>query len=178
MQHFNEVHPHSSLGYLTPAEFAAKLRHTNASRFRNGPGAARCGGLAPRPLQHRPSRNNRKTRRRRFFQLNRGPKNQGRSMHPSAARGAVPLGRRCGLARSRRPDRRGPHRRYSWALSKGADGRLIGLATRPKPRRCSAGSRSPGSRPCQRHLATTGRCSAWRAGNSRARAPVPGAHVR
>jgi hypothetical protein len=30
-KHFNEVRPHSSLGYLTPAEFAAKLQHTNAA---------------------------------------------------------------------------------------------------------------------------------------------------
>ncbi len=25
-QHYNEVRPHSSLGYLTPAEFTAQLR--------------------------------------------------------------------------------------------------------------------------------------------------------
>jgi transposase InsO family protein len=30
-KHFNEVRPNSSLGYLTPAEFAAKLQQTNPS---------------------------------------------------------------------------------------------------------------------------------------------------
>ena len=39
-----------------------------------------CAALArPGSLQHRPSWDNRKTRRRRFFQLNRCPKNQGGS---------------------------------------------------------------------------------------------------
>ena len=50
-KHFNEVRPHSSLDYLTPAEFAAKLQHTNAApASATGRGAARCGGFAPRPV--------------------------------------------------------------------------------------------------------------------------------
>ena len=50
-RHFNEVRPHSSLGYLTPAEFAAKLQHTNAApALATGRGAARHGGFAPRPV--------------------------------------------------------------------------------------------------------------------------------
>jgi hypothetical protein len=39
-RHYNEVRPHSSLGYLTPAAFAAKLNH-----FRNGPGRCAIWGL-------------------------------------------------------------------------------------------------------------------------------------
>jgi putative transposase len=54
-KHFNEVRPHSSLGYLTPAEFAAKLRQTNAApASATGRDAARCGASRPGPLQHRP----------------------------------------------------------------------------------------------------------------------------
>lgn len=48
---YNEVRPHSSLGYLTPAEFAAKLEQTNAApASATGRDAARHGGLAPRPV--------------------------------------------------------------------------------------------------------------------------------
>ena len=50
-KHFNEVRPHSSLGYLTPAEFAAKLQQTNAApASATGRDAARHGGFAPRPV--------------------------------------------------------------------------------------------------------------------------------
>jgi putative transposase len=50
-RHYNEVRPHSSLGYLTPAEFAAKLEQTNAApASATGRDAARHGGLAPRPV--------------------------------------------------------------------------------------------------------------------------------
>ena len=50
-RHFNEVRPHSSLGYLTPAEFAAKLQRTNAApASATGRDAARLGGFAPRPV--------------------------------------------------------------------------------------------------------------------------------
>jgi len=50
-RHFNEVRPHSSLGYLTPAEFAAKLQQTNAApASATCRDAARCGGFAPRPV--------------------------------------------------------------------------------------------------------------------------------
>ena len=40
-QHFNEVRPHSSLGYLTPAEFVARLEKQDAAPPSNG--ADRCG---------------------------------------------------------------------------------------------------------------------------------------
>ncbi len=30
-RHYNEVRPHSSLGYLTPAKFAAKLKQNDAA---------------------------------------------------------------------------------------------------------------------------------------------------
>ena len=45
-RHYNEVRPHSSLGYLTPAEFAAKSpTDQRSSRFRNGPGRYATWGL-------------------------------------------------------------------------------------------------------------------------------------
>ena len=50
-KHFNEVRPHSSLGYLTPAEFVAKLKHKDAApASATGRDAARHGGFAPRPV--------------------------------------------------------------------------------------------------------------------------------
>jgi putative transposase len=52
--HYNEVRPHSSLGYLTPNEFAA--RQTNAApRQATGQGAAVYGPSRPGPL-HKPLR--------------------------------------------------------------------------------------------------------------------------
>jgi len=48
-RHFNEVRPHSSLGYLTPNEFAAL--HANAApRHATGRGATVYGASAPRPV--------------------------------------------------------------------------------------------------------------------------------
>ena len=79
-RHYNEVRPHSSLGYLTPAEFAAKLEQTNAApASATGRDAARHRGFAPRPVATPSSKGNRRSRRRRFSQVNRGPTNQGRS---------------------------------------------------------------------------------------------------
>jgi hypothetical protein len=50
-QHFNAVRPHSSLGYLTPNEFAAQL--TNAAPGKaTGRGAAVHGPSRPGPLHH------------------------------------------------------------------------------------------------------------------------------
>ena len=50
-RHFNEVRPHSSIGYLTPAAFAAKLKENDAtSASATGRNAARHGGFAPRPV--------------------------------------------------------------------------------------------------------------------------------
>jgi putative transposase len=48
-RHFNEVRPHSSLGYQTPAAFAAGVRRA-ASREATGRDAAVCGAYASRPL--------------------------------------------------------------------------------------------------------------------------------
>jgi putative transposase len=46
-----QLRPHSSLRYLTPAQFAAKLQQTNAVPVSAmGRGAARHGGFAPRPV--------------------------------------------------------------------------------------------------------------------------------
>ena len=50
-RHYNEVRPHSSLGYLTPAEFAAKIEEQDAaSRPATGRTAAVCGASALRPV--------------------------------------------------------------------------------------------------------------------------------
>jgi putative transposase len=50
-RHYNQVRPHSSLGYLTPAEFVAKT--TTASVHATGRDAAVLGAFAPRPVaQH------------------------------------------------------------------------------------------------------------------------------
>jgi len=49
-RHYNEVRPHSSLGYLTPAAFAAKIREQDAvSAPAAGRNAAVSGALALRP---------------------------------------------------------------------------------------------------------------------------------
>jgi putative transposase len=50
-RHYNEVRPHSSLGYLTPNEFVARL--TNAApQQATGQGAAVCGPPRPAPLRN------------------------------------------------------------------------------------------------------------------------------
>jgi putative transposase len=55
-QHYNQVRPHSSLGYLTPAEFAGKLKEQDAaSEQATGRTAAVCGASALRPVAQ-PSR--------------------------------------------------------------------------------------------------------------------------
>jgi len=53
LRHYNEVRPHSSLGYLTPAEFVAQ---TNPAAIRQATGraAAVCGAYAPRPAAQPP----------------------------------------------------------------------------------------------------------------------------
>ena len=53
-RHFNEVRPHSSLGYLTPNEFVAQGARP-APRQATGRDAAVCGASAPRPVAQ-PSR--------------------------------------------------------------------------------------------------------------------------
>jgi putative transposase len=52
-RHYNEVRPHSSLGYLTPNEFAA-LQANAALRHATGRGAAVSGPSRPGPLHHTP----------------------------------------------------------------------------------------------------------------------------
>jgi putative transposase len=50
-RHYNEVRPHSSLGYLTPAEFAARIREQDAAlRPATGRTAAVCRASALRPV--------------------------------------------------------------------------------------------------------------------------------
>jgi putative transposase len=50
-RHYNEVRPHSSLGYLTPAEFVAKIAGQDAaSEQATGRTAAVCGASALRPV--------------------------------------------------------------------------------------------------------------------------------
>jgi putative transposase len=50
-RHYNEVRPHSSLGYLTPAEFAARLASQDAAPAQaTGWRAAADGASAPHPV--------------------------------------------------------------------------------------------------------------------------------
>ena len=58
-RHFNEVRPHSSLGYLTPAEFVARVQkeeHDARPQQATGRVAAISGVFAPGPLLNRPAR--------------------------------------------------------------------------------------------------------------------------
>ena len=59
-KHFNTVRPHSSLGYLTPAAFAAGIKTQGAANLHaTGRIAAACGASAPRPVAS-PSRKGQK----------------------------------------------------------------------------------------------------------------------
>ncbi len=78
-RHDNEVRPHSSLGYLTPTEFVAKLNDA-APASATGRPLRDLGATRPGSLHLRPSRDIQKARRRQFSQVKRGPKNQGRSL--------------------------------------------------------------------------------------------------
>jgi putative transposase len=53
-RHYNEVRPHSSLGYLTPAAFARLEAKTGAFPGATGRGAAVCGASTPRPVARPP----------------------------------------------------------------------------------------------------------------------------
>jgi putative transposase len=54
-QHFNQVRPHSSLGYLTPAEFVTSLEAQDAAPAQaTGRTAAVCGASALRPVAQPP----------------------------------------------------------------------------------------------------------------------------
>jgi putative transposase len=64
-RHYNEVRPHSSLGYLTPSEFVAKLKTQNAAPGTTaGRDAAVCGASAPRPVASPPRSGSSKTESR------------------------------------------------------------------------------------------------------------------
>jgi putative transposase len=52
-KHFNEVRTHSSLSYLTPPEFAARVANAE-SRHATGRDAAVHGAFAPRPVAQPP----------------------------------------------------------------------------------------------------------------------------
>jgi putative transposase len=54
-QHYNAVRPHSSLGYLTPNEFAARQTKNPSPRHATGQGAAVFGPPRPGPLHHPPT---------------------------------------------------------------------------------------------------------------------------
>jgi putative transposase len=78
-RHYNEVRPHSSLGYLTPAAFAAQLKAEDpAPADVTGRRAAVHGAFAPRPVTSAPQSGKQK-RSRRSPQDKTGPKNLGRS---------------------------------------------------------------------------------------------------
>ena len=50
-RHYNEVRPHSSLGYLTPAAFAAQITRPDATVCQaTGQTAAVCGAYALHPV--------------------------------------------------------------------------------------------------------------------------------
>jgi putative transposase len=76
-RHYNEVRPHSSLGYLTPNEFAARQANP-ASHHATGQGAAVCG---PSRLARCSTRSARGicSKQGTPSQASRGPKKQGRS---------------------------------------------------------------------------------------------------
>jgi putative transposase len=58
-RHYNEVRPHSSLNYQTPAAFARLATTSAATRKATGRDAARIGATAPRPVVQ-PSENGQK----------------------------------------------------------------------------------------------------------------------
>ena len=61
-RHYNEVRPHSSLGYLTPAAFAARIRQQDAAaRQATGRTAAVCGAYALHPVASPSRKGHRKT---------------------------------------------------------------------------------------------------------------------
>jgi len=94
-RHYNTVRPHSSLGYLTPAAFAAMLeQQTAAPMTATGRGAALAWGFAPRPVASPSLRGTFEAdqSRCRFFQVNGGPKNRGRSRCQIAERTVRPFG--------------------------------------------------------------------------------------
>ena len=84
--HYNEVRPHSSLGYLTPNEFMAQ-RANAASRHATGRVAAVSGPPRPSPLRNPPARGT-WSKQGTPSQANRGPKKNraGQSRMPARRR--------------------------------------------------------------------------------------------
>ena len=99
-KHYNQVRPHSSLGYLTPAEFVAKLNEKTQHPCRQRAGTLRCvGSPRPGPLHHRPARGIRRHKRGQPSQVRTGPTKQGRSvLHPTRLDGLQNLARACRCA--------------------------------------------------------------------------------
>jgi putative transposase len=80
-RHYNEVRPHSSLGYLTPAAFAAKIRSTTQRpRERRGGPLRYMEPPRSAPSRNRPARGNRRQQQGWSSQVKRGPKKPGRSV--------------------------------------------------------------------------------------------------
>jgi putative transposase len=77
-RHFNEVRPHSSLGYLTPNEFVARGAKP-APRHATGRDAAVCAAPRPGPLLNCPL-GDKCSKQGKPSQANRGPKKRGRSV--------------------------------------------------------------------------------------------------
>jgi hypothetical protein len=79
-RHYNEVRPHSSLGYLTPATFAAKIKaHDAAPAERRGRALRYMEPPRSAPSHNRPARGNRRQQQGWSSQAKRGPKKLGRS---------------------------------------------------------------------------------------------------
>jgi putative transposase len=79
-RHYNEARTHSSLGHLTPAAFAARLRTEDAAPADvTGWSAAYLGFPRPAPSHHRPARGIHRKRTRRSTQAKTGSEKRGRS---------------------------------------------------------------------------------------------------
>jgi putative transposase len=74
-RHYNEVRPHSSLGYLTPAAFVAGLGAADGRA--TGRGAEAPEAQQPGPWHYRPDRDS--SRGRSVSQVKIGPGKQGGS---------------------------------------------------------------------------------------------------
>jgi hypothetical protein len=77
-QHFNNVRPHSSLGYLTPAGFATQSSKRQRSPKRRGRAPRYLGPSRPAPSHNRPQGKPRQQSG--WSQVKPGPKKLGRSL--------------------------------------------------------------------------------------------------
>jgi putative transposase len=80
-RHYNELRPHSSLGYLTPAAFAAKIRKHDAARERRGGPLRYVEPPRSAPSRNRPARGNRSQQQGWSSQAKRGPKRSAGHCH-------------------------------------------------------------------------------------------------